>query len=277
MNRIFNGIINWSFFRDLKRMIKEYWEYHDTWIKELEKDGNVTVKEGFSLFRMGTYTTFETPKEIEDFLEELLNEKLNELQKRWKPGIFERQVIDFIRKNAWKYPSPSELIDIAAEAEAERIQIEGMTLPINSATLAMEILRLSSEIMERARDYPLEDYPDERVFTPEDPYPEEFTFDISTEHCDHCYVEHDVLGSDAGDAEYRVKFYLNKLEMRMLQIMFEWGTRNMLLMFTWKPLAEERELSEEEHWLILLTIYKGVLERAKDYKVDFINEIDFTA
>ena len=266
MKRVYNGTVNMSFRRDLRRLIGEYWDYYNTWIEEIAKEGSITVDEDFSLFRESIPTTFHSEKEIEDFLTGRLNKRLDDLQKRWKLGIFERMVIDFIRRNAWKYPSPGELMNIATEAEAERIQIEGMTPPITSEIIAREILRLCSEIMEQAREKPSENWPEERVFTPVNPYPEEFSMEVQTYRCD---MEHGMQGSDEGDLEYRCKFFVKYPDIDWIEIRLDRsGT-------TYCQFAINRLNQEEFNWKLLLSRYKGVLERAKEYQIEFLNEIDF--
>lgn len=276
MTRNYNGNVNRTLIRDLRKLCDVNAENERLLFEKFDPNGEVSVYENSDIFT-GCYDeisdaiTMKTETEIREYLKKDLQKRVDRYLDNIKPAedYLLSTLIEFIKGNG-RFPEKEERIKLEKDAEAKRIAelpSDSVAAPkeITEQDIAREILELAEEIMESRR----ESNPDDIVVRC-DPYPEAYWIETEEFQGNILHEMYDVE-KDFHDYQCKIKIkgYHN---VETISFSYCYGGDNTVYVTAKDCLDKEMNIPITDY---LITIHKGIVEMAKAEEIDFTSEIDY--
>lgn len=249
MLRNYNGNVNRSTLRDLKKLCKVNAENFET---------------------LSETCAFKGEAEIKDYLKEDFLERLNGYLAYHKPAedYLLNAVIDFVKENSGRYPSKEEMRQLEITAENKRIAecpaTDSQDFDVKQEMLK-EILLLAEEIMESKREN------DPKAITIHlEPYPD--TLSLSSNDDFYIDINWDRYHGYGNNSDYRVVITMkDDPDVEIIEIYSYRGTAFVN--------AENSEAEEMNDPVLvkdqLMAIHQGIVKLAEAEGIEFLSEIDY--
>lgn len=276
MIRNYNGNVNRSVMRDLRKLCDVNAENERILFDAFDQKGEVSVYENLDPFtgcpdEMSDVVTMTSEEEIKEYLKKDFIGRVEGYLNHRKPAedYLLSALIEFIKENG-RFPERDGMRQLEKNAEEKRIA----ELPSDAITarkeiteqdMAREILELAEEIMESRR----ENNPDDIVVRVE-PYPESYWID--TEEFQGNILHERYYGSkDFHDysCAIRIKGYH---DVETISIYYCHGGGDPALVTAKDFCDDEIDVPVTNY---LITIHKSMVEMAKAEGIEFTSEIDY--
>ena len=276
MLRNYNGEVNRTVLRDLKKLCKVNDEnFCNLWNKFAE-DGQVSFHTNLDPFtgcpdEMSEINTLKSEEEIKEYLKKDFADRLSRYLKQKKPGndYLLNAVIEFIKSSDGVYPTKEEMKQLEITAESKRVaelpQSNSAPKEITEQDIAEEILQLSEEIMEARRESNPKD-----IFKPVKPYAERMSivypnvFEGGIFH--ECHY-----GRFFDHRDYRCCFRIfNRIDIQQIRIKYGYDGKAYATAYDWDDKELDISLTDS-----IIAIHKGIVQIAKDEGIEFTSEIDY--
>ena len=276
MIRNYNGNVNRSVMRDLRKLCDLNAENERILFEAFDQKGEVSVYENLDPFtgcpdEMSDVVTMKSEAEIKEYLKKDFIGRVEGYLNHRKPAedYLLSALIEFIKENG-RFPEKDGMRQLEKNAEEKRIAelpSEAVTAPkeITEQDMAREILELAEEIMETRR----ENNPDDIVVRVE-PYPE--SYGIDTEEFQGNILHERYYGSkDFHDyrCAIRIKGYH---DVETISIGYCHSSSNEVYVTAEDFCDKELDVPVTSY---LITIHKSMVEMAKAEGIEFTSEIDY--
>lgn len=276
MIRNYNGNVNRSVMRDLRKLCDLNAENERILFEAFDQKGEVSVYENLDPFtgcpdEMSDVVTMKSEAEIKEYLKKDFIGRVEGYLNHRKPAedYLLSALIEFIKENG-RFPEKDGMRQLEKNAEEKRIAelpSEAVTAPkeITEQDMAREILELAEEIMETRR----ENNPDDIVVRVE-PYPE--SYGIDTEEFQGNILHERYYGSkDFHDyrCAIRIKGYH---DVETITIGYCYSSSNEVYVNAEDFCDKELDVPVTSY---LITIHKSMVEMAKAEGSEFTSEIDY--
>lgn len=265
MLRNYNGAVNRSVLREIKKVSKSIAETSEYLYSVLNSDDKVSVYTNLCLTAdcHEEYRTIilKSEAEIKEYLKKDLEQRLeNYLQeKRPKTDFLLTAIISFLKENEGRYPNKEEMRQLEIAAENERIASalpETETEPPAIQMLLREILELAEEIMETRR----ETKPEE-IQTHVEPYPDELY--LSNENCSISIAYRRYFGY-GNNRDYSCEIGIDGYQIHLFYCN---DTDPDLYVRNWNP----------DKWLVdvMIQVHQFIAQVAQQEGFEFVSEVDY--
>ncbi len=276
MIRNYNGNVNRSAMRDLRKLCDVNAENERILFEAFDQKGEVSVYENLDPFtgcpdEMSDVVTMKSAAEIKEYLKKDFIRRVEGYLNHRKPAedYLLSALIEFVKENG-RFPEKDGMRQLEKNAEEKRIAelpSEAITAPkeITEQDMAREILELAEEIMESRR----ENNPDDIVVRVE-PYPE--SYGIDTEEFQGNILHERYYGSkDFHDyrCAIRIKGYH---DVETITIGYCYSSSNEVYVNAEDFCDKELDVPVTSY---LITIHKSMVEMAKAEGIEFTSEIDY--
>lgn len=277
MKRNYNGDVNRTVIRALKRLCNVNAENEKNLIEAFNQKGQGSVYENLEPFigwpdEMSDVITMKSETEIKEYMREDVLKRVELYLDDIRPSedYLLNSLIDFIKENR-RFPEKDVMRQLEKNAEEKRIAklpSDTVTVPkeITERDMAKEILELAEEIMELRR----ENNPDDIVVRLE-PYPEAYW--IETEEFQGNILHERYYGNnDFHDYSCAIKIKGWHHDVETISIGYCYGCGDPAYVIARNFLDKEIDVPVTDY---LITIHKSIVEMAKAAGVDFVSEIDY--
>ena len=276
MIRNYNGVVNHSTLRDLKRLCDVNAENFKNLSEAYAQDSEVSFYTNLDPIigcpdEMSKLVTLKSEAEITDYLKKDFIERLEGYLGFRHPDkdYLLDELIGFFKENGGKYPSKDEMRKLEITAENKRVT----ELPADAVTaetpntvqeLLKETLELAEEIMEARR----ETKPDDILIHVE-PYCDE----LGLSNDDFCatisWNRHYGVGNNS---DYSLHVRMLDDEVVQTISIHQYGGKADVHAENWyQDSIDEKALTD-----CFVTIHKGMVEFAEEEGIEFLSEIDYS-
>jgi len=275
MLRNYNGNVNRSTLRDLKKLCKVNAENFETLSEACAFEGEVSFYTNLDPItgcpdEMSEVITLRNEAEIKDYLKKDFLGRLNGYLTYHKPAedYLLNALIDFIKENDGWYPSKEKMRQLEITAENKRIAESPVTDSQDfdvKQEMLKEILLLAEEIMESKR----EDDP-KAITIHLEPYPD--TLSLSSNDDFYIDINWNRYHGYGNNSDYRVVITMkDDPDVEIIEIYSYRGTAFVN--------AENSEAEEMNDPVLvkdqLMTIHQGIVKLAEAEGIEFLSEIDY--
>lgn len=272
----YNGDVNRSTLRDLKKLCKVNAENLDNLLKAYAKNGKVSFNTNLDPFtgcpdEMSETVTLKSEEEIKEYLKADFQERLDEYLAYHKPAedYLLNALIDFIKENGDTYPSKDEFRQLEITAENKRIAASPVTTDSQDfdpeQEMLKEILQLAEEIMETKREN------DPKAITIHlEPYPD--TLNLSNDDF-YININWDRYYGNGNNSDYRVVIIMKDdyLDVETIEI-YSHGTAFVNAENCLEKEVDDPILIKDQ----LIAIHQSIVQMAEQEGIEFLSEIDYT-
>lgn len=274
MIRNYNGNVNRSVLRDLRKLCNLNAENERNLFEAFDRDGEVSVYENLDPFtgcpdEMSTIVTMKSDKEVKEYLKKDFLKRVNGYLKDRNPeeDYLLNALIEFIKEHG-RFPEKEGMSQLEKEAEAKRVAelpADNVTIPkeMTDEEIAKEILELSEEIMESRR----ENHPED-IRVPVEPYPESLWFETDKFQGSILYARY-YGKKDFTDYSLAIQI---KGYNRVDTIAINYWSDGTACITVKDRRDNELEESVTDY---IVNIHKDIVEMAKKEGIEFTSEIDY--
>ncbi len=275
MIRNYNGDVNRSVLRDLKKLCNVTAENRQKLLEKLEKNGKVSFYTNLNPFfdgpdEMSDVVTLKNEAEVEEYLKADFEERLGNYLHYRNPAkdYLLDATIEYIKENGGNYPDKDKMTELEFEAEAKRKdeQVSTKSQPLSAKELLLkEILELTEDILEARRETKPEDickhvepYDDELHITTDDKFEAVLMWD-----------RHEGCGDSS---DYRLKVWMQN-DSLVREIFFSYRCAGNACVRATDDCSNNVEIKRIMDRII--TVHRGMINIAKQEGLEVTSEVDY--
>lgn len=274
MLRTYNGALNRTILRDLKRMCSAVAESKEKALETLREKGTVSVYVNLDPFtgcpdEFSTAITFKTKLEVADYMGKVLNGRVEAYlkQKGHPQDYLLSKVVSFIKKES-RFPDKDQMRILEKHAEEKRLADlpEGtVTTPkeITIQDVAREILELAEEIMEARRETHPKD-----IFVHVEPYDDEMLLKCQDYEA---IIRYKRYYSEGNSSDYSIKVFMMVATL-INEIRLGYAVDGTIYICA-KDEWDDKEIKVPTRHIV--GIHKFIAEMARNEGIEFVSEIDY--